>query len=322
MKNNEKKKSIGSIIAMVCVIFGGISAFIAIKESDTFNNLFKNERQITLTQPTTTTTTTTTPIMTTTAPPITTSSPPVTTIPPSIQENNVPLPSHIKPVLPPKIDLSTINFTDSGTHAGRNISWEFGDGVLHFYGEGAMNNYIITSNPGWHNKRNQVHTVVISDGITHIGDRSFYNFNLLEYIEFPPTIETIGSNVFYNCVSLKSIFIPETVIKIGAHAFNGCINLKEVFLSEGIAEINSWAFANCTSLESIIIPKSVGEISFSSFRNSSNLREAHILSRVIRIGNDSFTGTSHDLVIYCFNNSTAETHANSNKINIKYYVDS
>ena len=236
------------------------------------------------------------------------------------EQDNILLPVIIEPELSLNIDLSAIIFTDSGMHVGRNVSWEFGDGVLHIYGEGAMYSNFV-SNPVFYDKRYQVHTVIISDGVTNIGEKTFNDFNILEHIEIPPSVEAIDSNAFRNCTSLKSIFIPETVIKIGAGAFDECIFLEEVFLSEGNTQICSRAFNNCTSLEKIIIPKSIGVIEYSAFNGCSNLKEVYILSKVISIG-ESFNKTSPDLTIYCFNNSTAEKYAISNKINVKYFINS
>lgn len=95
-------------------------------------------------------------------------------------------------------------------------------GTLTVSGNGAMDNY--TDEFGdktvpWYDVRNSVTSVVISDGVTKIGDYAFYNFNILTSLSIADTVTNIGEWAFGNCGSLNTIAIPSSITSIGSFAF-------------------------------------------------------------------------------------------------------
>ena len=70
--------------------------------------------------------------------------------------------------------IAGIGIASSATSGkcGDNLTWELSDdGVLTISGTGDMHNYAWADSP-WYNKRN-IHTVIINDGVTSIGDYTF-----------------------------------------------------------------------------------------------------------------------------------------------------
>ena len=67
--------------------------------------------------------------------------------------------------------------------------------------------------------------VVISDGVTSIGDWAFSDCSNLTSITIPDGVTSIGDEAFGGCSNLTSITIPDSVTSIGADAFSECDNL-------------------------------------------------------------------------------------------------
>lgn len=103
------------------------------------------------------------------------------------------------------------------------------------------------------------------------------------------------------------------VISIGDGAFKTKTSMITIEIPETIESIGEKTFLNCTKLEKIEIPESVNSIGSNSFTNCSKLKEIYIYNPDCNIAN---LGTSpyNDLIIYGYNNSSAEKYANDNDI--------
>ena len=103
-----------------------------------------------------------------------------------------------------------------------NISWEITDGVLTLYGTGPMDDYASASDSPWYSRRSEVTKVIVNDGITHIGARSFFNFTSTTEFVIGNNVKTIGVRSFQSCTGIEEIVLPESLIEISNNAFYGC----------------------------------------------------------------------------------------------------
>lgn len=112
--------------------------------------------------------------------------------------------------------MGTIVLADS-------ISFEYDNqsATLTVTGTGAMEDYTentLSSRP-WSAYAESAEVVVISDGITHVGDYAFSRFSALNYVEIHESVTSLGTTAFGGNDSLKEIFVPSTVTEIEPYAF-------------------------------------------------------------------------------------------------------
>ena len=186
-------------------------------------------------------------------------------------------------------------------------SWELRDGTtLKITGTGAMPNFNwenLEARP-WHDDSENITTVEIAAGITHIGNSAFDEMFALETITFAgdSRLKTIGEYAFYDA-SLTSVTIPASVTNIGEGAFQYCRDLETVTFAKKsqLKTISNWAF-NHTALTAVTIPASVTSIGTQAFSNTS-LTTVTIPASVTTIGEGAF-GRCNSLITATFFAST------------------
>ena len=117
---------------------------------------------------------------------------------------------------------------------GEGVYWIFNEetGELRIFGEGAMYDaydgyYVNAFNP-WSDFSEDVKTVIIDEGITHIGSFAFIGCDGIKEITIPSTVKTIGQEAFSCCTSLETVNMSAGIEEIAPYAFYYCIGLKEV----------------------------------------------------------------------------------------------
>ncbi|MBO5717652.1 MAG: leucine-rich repeat domain-containing protein [Alistipes sp.] len=93
--------------------------------------------------------------------------------------------------------------------------------------------------------------IVIGEGVTKIGNYTFYHCSSLTSITIPESVKSIGESAFKDCSSLTSINIPNSVTSIGYKAFEGCSSLTSITIPESVTSIGDYAFYGCSSLKSV-----------------------------------------------------------------------
>ena len=187
--------------------------------------------------------------------------------------------------------------TGGATGDGSGVTWQLTENTddpstytLTIRGSGAMEDYQTSSSRPWNNFRDQITSVVISPGITSIGDCAFTLFSKLIHVDIADSVISIGDRAFSYCSSLTDIKIPQSVTYIGGVVFRECTNLSSITLSNNITSIGPFAFEKCTNLTSITIPGSVTAIGPNAFEDCTNLTSITIPGSVISISLNVFDG--------------------------------
>ena len=182
------------------------------------------------------------------------------------------------------------NVTASGK-INANLAWVLdGDtGTLTVAGTGAIPSYRFSRAP-WYDYRESVQKIVISEGITEVGERAFYwctnctevllpdsllaireygfdNLRSMQSITLPSKLQTIEFCAFSECVALKSITLPDSVTTVGPSAFSNCPNLTRARLSAGMKTVPSSMFGNDSGLSTVILPEGITYIDDTAFIN-------------------------------------------------------
>lgn len=216
---------------------------------------------------------------------------------------------------------SGAKLTGGAAGDGSGVTWQLTENTddpstytLTIRGSGAMEDYLMSINQPWRSFRDQITSVVVSPGVTSIGNLAFTWFSKLIHVDIADSVVSIGEGVFSECSSLTNITVPQSVTYIDANAFESCTNLSSITLStnnitsirphtfsgcselssivipDGVTSIQLAAFCNCTKLTSITIPDSVTTIDLEAFKNCSSLTSITIPGSVTSIGPYVFDG--------------------------------
>lgn len=153
----------------------------------------------------------------------------------------------------------------------------------------------------------KITSVVISNGVTAIGDYAFFNCTSLTSVVIGDSVTYIGEYAFDSCDSLASVVIGDSVTSIGNYAFYACYKLVEVInrssleISAGSSNYGDVAYyaIEVHTKESKI--DRVNDYLFYTYEN------VHYLFRYV--GNDteltlpnSYKGESYEIYKYAFYN--------------------
>ena len=77
-----------------------------------------------------------------------------------------------------------------------------------------MQDWENSSDVPWNNVKSSIISVVISEGVSSIGESAFQYLSSLERIYIPDSVTKIEKYTFTNCTSLSEITIPKGVSSI------------------------------------------------------------------------------------------------------------
>jgi len=207
------------------------------------------------------------------------------------------------------------------------------DGVLTISGTGAMADF------GWNWEANRspfignttITSVVIEEGVTHLGDKAFVDCSNLATVSLPASLESIGEYVFFSCSNLESftvatgnthfasdggllynsdkttalvcpakkdgdIVLPATVTTLSNDLFNGKTSITSLDMSTctSLTTISSSLCYGCTALETVTLPASITVIDKMAFQNCSALTTINLsdCTALTKIGVQAFKDCS------------------------------
>ena len=184
------------------------------------------------------------------------------------------------------------------TGDGSGVTWHLTENTddpstytLTISGSGAMEDYLMSSNQPWCSFRKQITSVVVSPGVTSIGNLAFALSRNIIHVDIADSVVSIGEQAFSDCSSLTDIKIPQSVTYIGVKAFGSCTKLSSITLStNNITSIRLYTFSGCSELSSIVIPDGVTSIQLGAFSNCTKLTSITIPGSVTSIGSNVFDG--------------------------------
>ena len=206
---------------------------------------------------------------------------------------------------------------------GKNLTWTLENGVLTISGTGEMAGFVGVGEEGpggpnddcpWKAERSKITSVVISEGVTSIGEYAFTGCKNLKSISIPDSVVSIGDSAFESCgfvdfsipvtvkkigrliwqgcKELTSVTVPESVTYIGDYWFCDCTNLKDVNLHNKITSIGNHAFSGCKSLTVFEVPKGVTSIGEGAFMECPGLKNVVLPEGITEIGESAFHSCS------------------------------
>ena len=198
-----------------------------------------------------------------------------------------------------KVDDLTAGEILATGQCGENIYYVLYDnGKLLLRGTGATYDY--TSHDSVFYQNDQIKEIVLSNGITGLGDRLFYHCANAKTVSLPATLTSIGDSAFAQedavsnyTAGLTSVTIPQAVTAIqsyafyhtaiaevtvpasvktwGKYVFSGCAKLKTARVA--CDSIGAFAFTRCTALSSLTISANCTKIGTCMLTYCSSLTE-------------------------------------------------
>lgn len=193
---------------------------------------------------------------------------------------------------------SGATLTGGAAGDGSGVTWQLTENTddpstytLTIRGSGAMEDYLMSGHQPWRSFRDQITSVVVSPGVTSIGNLAFALSRNIIHVDIADSVVSIGEQAFFKCSSLTNITVPQSVTYIGVNAFESCTNLSSITLStNNITSIRPYTFSGCSELSSIVIPDGVTSIQLGAFSNCTKLTSITIPGSVTSIGSNVFDG--------------------------------
>ncbi len=113
--------------------------------------------------------------------------------------------------------------------------------------------------------------LVIAEGVTEIGDYSFYEWSQIEELTLPSSLVSIGDDAFGRCRNIQRIHFSEGLQEIGSSAFGAC-PVDKLDLPKTLTKIGGYAFSGFDRLVELDLPDSIVSIGNRAFRKCSSLR--------------------------------------------------
>lgn len=128
-------------------------------------------------------------------------------------------------------------------------------------------------------------------------------------IIIPEGVTSIGNFTFYQCRCITSLIIPSSVKSIGSSAFEDCTGLTSLTISEGLETIGGSAFEGCTGLKILRIPSTVNTISINAFANCTGITDVYCYAENVPVTDENaFDGTPTENSILHVPSNTVEAY--------------
>lgn len=150
----------------------------------------------------------------------------------------------IFPGTPLTAHAATKALTNGTCGSGVRYSFDKGTKTLTITGRGKIKGYGTEDNDRspFSGEDTGIETVVISNGITEIGEWAFYDNSTIKSVQLGKDVRTIEHAAFYGCISISQMNLPDGLTTIGDRAIEHCIALKDITLPESVTSVGEYAF--------------------------------------------------------------------------------
>ena len=132
-------------------------------------------------------------------------------------------------------DSALISFIVTRGSCGDRAVWSFdpASGTFTISGTGDMWDY--RADRPWLDLKDKIKKVIVEEGITHIGARSFDDFTNLVNVELPDSLNSIGNRAFYHA-GITSVAFSSNLTVIGESAFGCCSYLETCYFDGAMTQ--------------------------------------------------------------------------------------
>jgi len=198
---------------------------------------------------------------------------------------------------------------------GSNLTWNLdASGTLTISGNGAMDDFEMYNSdiplvPWGEYLQANINTVIIDEGVTHIGNNAFRDWFSIKKVTLPSGLKSIGNDSFRSCgvteitipdgvtsigegaflhTGIRTLEIPKSVTDLGASVFSSMPNLVQITLPNELTSIPAFAFCGDEALSEIVIPASVKTIGDQAFATNRYLQKIRFLGDAPAFAEDVF----------------------------------
>lgn len=158
-------------------------------------------------------------------------------------------------------------------------------------------NKIINTNAPWGKYYERLNKLILSEGITGIGNLAFQGCGFTGELNIPSSVKSIGVLAFCGCGFTGTLNIPSNVVSIEIGAFESCTGFTgELNIPTSVVRIGGCAFYGCTGFSNTIyISESVREIGYSAFFDCTRVKEIYFKGNLPEIYPSAFHGIKADV---------------------------
>ncbi|MCQ2070124.1 MAG: leucine-rich repeat domain-containing protein [archaeon] len=124
--------------------------------------------------------------------------------------------------------------------AGEDVLWSYdhGDRVLRITGSGNMASWASASEVPWSLYSAGVEKVVVSEGVTSVGDNAFRGCSVLFDVVIADSVTSIGKYAFYHDYAIERVVFGSSLASVGKNAFGG---LSMMYSDGSVAQASLYA---------------------------------------------------------------------------------
>ena len=186
--------------------------------------------------------------------------------------------------------LPAMTFAAASGVCGDDLTWELdASGELYIEGSGAMYDYTEEDKAPWSGDASTITSVILPDGLTHIGDRAFISMTKLTELDLPASLTSVGAFALNSCTGVTELALPDGLISIGDYGLASMAGLLKIAVPDGCA-LSEGAFSADVKLAAARLPADMTEIPANLFMGCIKLTDIEIPSGVTAIGSGAFSG--------------------------------